>query len=312
MARYNDEDDDIDPPHFHEMPSLLSGSSEEPRRGSHSDVNPVQGPPPHAYDFDEDLAECIAAWQASQGEGGLRTSFDFPLSRQGPSPLRCPSAHRPATSIEEDNFTTNAGPELFGPALTLNVGGVLFRTTPSTLRKAPFFESLLRHSGSGGEGGLGATTDAEGHFFVDRSGFLFTHILEYLRTGHWLLGDKACDLEFIEAIREEASFYGLEAHRHRLPVPRISEYVAIWQFRDDHSLYVDCLEQTIREDPDHQGLFRLCKYSGGLPLDQSTFTKRFKATSHCVQSVIAYFGMRGFSLCHVVQASMITHTTSAD
>lgn len=38
---------------------------------------------------------------------------------------------------------------------------------------------------------------------------------------------------------------------------------------------MDCLEETIRQDRDHQGLFRLCKYFGGLPLDQQTGTKRF-------------------------------------
>ena len=61
--------------------------------------------------------------------------------------------------------------------------------------------------------------------------------------------------------------------------------VSVWQHRDDTSIYVDCQEQTIREDhtgknwailtstnhcfrlqdQDHQGLFRLCKYFGGLP-----------------------------------------------
>merc|ERR1711879_495765 len=119
--------------------------------------------------------------------------------------------------------------------------------------------------------------------------------------------------DFVSALRDEATFYGLDAvNQDCAPVPRIAEYVTVWQFSDDTSLYVDCFEQTIREDPDHQGLFRLCKYSGGLPLDQQTVTRRFKATSHSIQSVIAYFAMRGFSLQHVLEGSMITHTTSAD
>ena len=68
----------------------------------------------------------------------------------------------------------------------------------------------------------------------------------------------------------------------------LSAEVSVWQHKDDTSIYVDCLEQTIREeralagsapglalalsalsalsqDRDHQGLFRLCKYFGGLP-----------------------------------------------
>merc|ERR1719433_1419345 len=151
--------------------------------------------------------------------------------------------------------------------------------------------------------------DAGGQLFIDRSGELFSYILEFLRTGHWLLRDRASDLEFIDALREEATFYGLGGTESILP--RITEYVTVWQFRDDTSLYVDCFEHTIREDPDHQGLFRLCKYSGSLPLDQQTCTRRFKVTSHSVQSVLAYFGMRGFSLQHVIEGSTITHTTSA-
>lgn len=243
----------------------------------------------------KDFTECIAAWQ----ETGGRTFPDF-----GRIASRSPGHQRYQSDSE-------VGSDLFGPALVLNVGGSLFRTTPSTLRKAPFFDSMFRHTGREG-GGLGATLDSEGHYFVDRSGFLFRYVLEYLRTGFWLLGEKACDLEFVDAIRSEANFYGLEGDIGQLPVPRIMEYVCVWQHKDDTSIYVDCMEQTIREDRDHQGLFRLCKYFGDLPLDQQTSTKRFKATSHCIQSVLSYFGMRGFSLQHIVEAPMITHVTSAD
>eukprot|EP00434_Breviolum_minutum_P004187 symbB.v1.2.003690.t1/scaffold193.1/size400748/9 len=208
-----------------------------------------------------DFTECIAAWQ----ERGGRTFPDYAriVSRS------------PGHSQRSLTGEFEAGSELFGPALVLNVGGSLFRTTPSTLRKAPFFDSMFRHTVEGG--GLGATLDSEGHYFVDRSGFLFRYVLEYLRTGFWLLGAQACDLEFVDAIRSEANFYGLEGETGQLPVPRITEYVSVWQHKDDTSIYVDCMEQTIREDRDHQGLFRLCKYFGGLPLDQQTSTKRFKA-----------------------------------
>jgi len=191
----------------------------------------------------------------------------------------------------------------------VNAGGSTYRTTASTLRKAPFFDSMLRYTE---EGTLTTTLDDNGSIFIDRSGDLFGYILEYLRSGHWVLRDRAGDHQFVSALRDEANFYGLDPDRDCTPLPRIAEYVTVWQFQNDTSLYVDCLEQTIREDPDHQGLFRLCKYSGGLPLDQQTCTKRFKATSHSLQSVIAYFAMRGFNLQHVVEGSMITHTTSAD
>jgi len=188
---------------------------------------------------------------------------------------------------------------VFGPVLSVDVGGVVFRTTASTLRRAPFFAAVLdRDEGSA--------------MFVDRSGDLFGYILEYLRCGHWLLKDRDKDQDFVNALRDEATFYGLDTMTDYAPVSKISEFVTVWQFQNDTSLYVDCFEQTIREDPNHQGLFRLCKYTGGLPLDQQTCTKRFKATSHSLQSVIAYFALRGCTLQQVIQNSMLTHTTSAD
>lgn len=248
-------------------------------------------------DLDEELAECIAVWEEGSGAPDYNAKVQQEQQRQQ-------SPRRPASSHSIEAVLPSSG-----PVLCVNVGGMVYRATASTLRRAPFFDSLLRHASE--EGGLGTTVDDAGRLFVDRSGDLFSYILEFLRSGHWLLRDRASDLEFLSALKDEAHFYGLESRECTL-LPQVSEYVTVWQFRNDTSLYVDCLEQTVRQDPDHQGLFRLCKYTGGLQLDQQTCTKRFKATSHSLQSVIAYFAMRGFSLQHVVEGSMITHTTSAD
>lgn len=253
----------------------------------------------HSPKSDEDLEECIAAWQlsctANQFSDNSRVHLSHAQLGAGRSVVAVEAAVPPYA--------------ISGPVLLVNVGGEVFRTTASTLRRAPFFDSMLRHAE---EGIIGTTVDSEGRLFVDRSGELFSYILGYLQSGHWLLRDRSSDAEFVNALRDEAGFFGLDDSKGRLPNPRIPEYATVWQFQEDTSLYVDCFAQTIREDPNHQGLFRLCKYCGGLPLDQQTCTRRFKATSHSVQSVIAYFAMRGFSLQHVVEGSMITHTTSAD
>lgn len=270
------------------------------------------GGTPWQHDLEEDLAECIAVWQ----ESGHSRTPEFPRMQPPRSPLargsRSHSGHYADKQTSEElpccDFGNLSSLESLGPVISLNVGGVGYTATASTLRKAPFFDTMLRHVE---EGKLTGAVDDSGKFFIDRSGELFGYVLEFLRSGHWLLRDRASDTEFVEALRDEAVFYGLHS-RGRMPLPRISEYATVWQFRDDISPYVDCLEGTIREDPDHQGLFRLCKYSGGLPLDQQTCTKRFKCTSHSAQSVIAYFAMRGFSLQHVMEGSMISHTTSAD
>jgi len=193
--------------------------------------------------------------------------------------------------------------------LQINVGGVLFNTSVATLRRAPFFESLLKYSQ---QGTLGTTIDPSGHLFVDRPGDLFAYILEYLQCGRWISsGNIQPDAAFVEALQAEAAFYGLDACSGNLPRHEVSEYIVAWQFREDKFVYLDCLEQTIREDPDHHGLFRVCKHSGGLPLDQLTNARRFKAATQSMQAVLKYFKQRGFDLQHVLEPSMVTHTMSA-
>jgi len=189
-----------------------------------------------------------------------------------------------------------------GSVISVNVGGKIFQTTASTLRQAPFFESLLSDWTS-------VVAPNNDQLFVDRPSELFECILEFLRTGRWLLYDNASNPSFIDALAQEATFYGIASEK--LPLPRICEYATVWHFVEDSTIYVDCLEQTLRTDPEHQGLFKLCKYSGGWPLDQQTCTKRFKATAHSVQSVISYFASRGFRLQHVVKGAMVVHVTSA-
>lgn len=268
-------------------------------------------------ELDEDLAECIAVWQDSSRQSAQATNLHFPvIPRRRPGSVT--GSGQPECSSQASRSNVGASVDFrncHGPVFAVNVGGVIFRTTSSTLQKAPFFDAWLQRAprDRNGTSCANGALDVSGtDIFVDRSGELFGYILEYLRSGNWLLKDKATDHDFVNALRDEACFYGLDGWRECAPLPRISEYVTVWQFQNDTAIYVDCFEQTIREDPDHQGLFRLCKYTGVLPLDQQTCTKRFKATTHNLQSVLTYFAMRGFSLNHVVEGSMVTHTTSAD
>lgn len=77
------------------------------------------------------------------------------------------------------DMVTAKRPRRSREVLDLNVGGTHFMTGASTLRKAPFFEALLRHREAGT---LDAGTDGE-ELFVDRSPALFADVLEFLRTG---------------------------------------------------------------------------------------------------------------------------------
>jgi len=271
----------------------------------------LRGP---SADSAEDLTECIALW-------GNRTADSQKLSPQGSlgnirgcsRSLSGSSVHGRPQQVGSRSSSSRAFVEQTPSAvITLSVGGKNFMSSASTLRKAPFFDNLLQqhadHSAWGASGAM-VVDESTGHLFVDRSPELFAYVIDFLRCGRWLLRDHARDLDFVNALRDEAVFYGLHSD---LPMVDIAEYVTVWQFRDDVSIYVDCGEHMIREDPDNQGLFRLCRYSGSLPLDQKSGTRRFKATSQGIQTVVCYFAMRGFSVTHVVEGSLITHQTSAD
>jgi len=246
------------------------------------------------------------AWQEAGDAAALRRSAD----RNGDGDLSpavttqhiwCRQRSLPASRRPLVNDAASA-------LLQINIGGMLFSTNDATLRRAPFFESLLKYSQ---QGTLGTTMDPSGRLFVDRPGNLFVYILEYLRSGHWTLCGNVRDAGLVEALQAEAAFYGLDACNGKLPEHEVSEYVIAWQFHEDKPVYLDCLEQTIRNDPDHQGLFRLCKHSGGFPLDQLTNARRFKATTPSMQAVLSYFKRRGFDLQHVLDSSLVTHTMSA-
>jgi hypothetical protein len=61
----------------------------------------------------------------------------------------------------------------------LNVGGMRFETTRTTLQRCPL--SMLAVMFSGREG-VGVPLDADGYAFIDRNGTHFGTILDYLRT----------------------------------------------------------------------------------------------------------------------------------
>jgi len=263
-----------------------------------------------ATEVEEDFAECIAAWADSARKTSSNSyAPGFSLRRQhGSGSTTHNLEFQPINSAGSSHIEVRTRQQALGPVLTLNVGGWTFQSTASTLRQAPYFQEIFE-----ADPNVAPLPSVDGaNIFVDRPGELFKYILEFLRSGSWLLLEKSADLDFLNALRDEVCFYGLDGFRDCAPTTRVSEFATVWQFQADTSLYVDCFEQTIREDPDHQGLFRLCKYTGLLPLDQQTGTKRFKATSHHLQSVMMYFALRGFTLQHVVEGSMVTHTTSAD
>lgn len=68
------------------------------------------------------------------------------------------------------------------PIVKLNVGGLRYMTTLSTLtaRGENHLSTLVHHCR---QGHMSSTIDEEGYYFVDRNGRLFEYVLDYLRNG---------------------------------------------------------------------------------------------------------------------------------
>eukprot|EP00928_Gymnodinium_smaydae_P091586 TRINITY_DN75312_c0_g1_i1.p1 TRINITY_DN75312_c0_g1~~TRINITY_DN75312_c0_g1_i1.p1 ORF type:complete len:257 (+),score=44.73 TRINITY_DN75312_c0_g1_i1:22-771(+) len=104
--------------------------------------------------------------------------------------------------------------------LDLDVGGKRFRTSASTLRKAPFFEALLRHQENGT---MQSTVTDEGFLFVDRSPDLFQSVLEYLRAGIAFAANP-CERA---RLRNEFEFFGLDPNDVQLAPGCCAEEVVL-------------------------------------------------------------------------------------
>lgn len=89
--------------------------------------------------------------------------------------------------------------------VVLNVGGVNFTTTQTTLQNAPapsLFAAMFsgRHT---------LTADQNGHYFIDRDGRHFHDILNYLRDGTFSYPPDGSDYKYLLELRAEAEYYGL-------------------------------------------------------------------------------------------------------
>jgi len=90
-----------------------------------------------------------------------------------------------------------------GPTvIELNVGGVFYATTLSTITSEP--NSLLARTFS--TPGKSMTKDTKGRFFIDRDGVLFRYVLDYLRNKVLTLPDSFHEYR---RLKQEAVFYEL-------------------------------------------------------------------------------------------------------
>ncbi|XP_076027504.1 BTB/POZ domain-containing protein KCTD6a [Genypterus blacodes] len=99
-----------------------------------------------------------------------------------------------------------------GEPVTLNVGGIVYCTSLSTLQRYP--DSLL---GGIFQGDIPAVKDARGNVFIDRDGVLFRYILNFLRTSELTLPR---NFKETGLLRKEADFYQIEPLVQCLGDPR--------------------------------------------------------------------------------------------
>ena len=101
------------------------------------------------------------------------------------------------TGLDRDSTTEDMEPtQKFPSVIELNVGGTLYTTKLSTLRKDP--RSMLATMFSGRH--VIERTD-DGRFFIDREGNSFKYILQYLRDGKMPPATEAAE------VYEEACYY---------------------------------------------------------------------------------------------------------
>ncbi|XP_066515302.1 BTB/POZ domain-containing protein KCTD12.2 [Hoplias malabaricus] len=98
----------------------------------------------------------------------------------------------------------------FPELVELNVGGQVYVTRRSTLLSVP--DSLLGRM-FGQQEPAELSTDSKGRFFLDRDGFLFRYILDYLRDGKLVLPDYFRERA---GLRREAEFFELRELARRL------------------------------------------------------------------------------------------------
>ena len=96
--------------------------------------------------------------------------------------------------------------ERFKGRIKLNVGGMKFETTLSTLARYP--DSMLGTMFSGREG-IEVPVDEDGYVFIDRDGTHFRVILNFLRSGKITFPKDSAEAELLW---DELQFYMLEAY----------------------------------------------------------------------------------------------------
>eukprot|EP00045_Choanoeca_perplexa_P015642 m.199901 g.199901 ORF g.199901 m.199901 type:complete len:662 (-) comp17046_c0_seq4:1850-3835(-) len=180
--------------------------------GSSHTSSPVQSRSP--AQTSRSLSSTASSAASSSAASSHRNSVkNAPVAE--PTQLTATLPPSPRT-LSSSTVVASATPnDLALPAIiTLNVGGTLFQTTPTTLLwpgPDTFLAVLL-------SGRLPSTRDATGAYFIDRDPALFRMLLSYLRTRRAAVPDHE-----VRAVRFEAEYFGLTELARRLSIAAPSQ-----------------------------------------------------------------------------------------
>ena len=121
-----------------------------------------------------------------------------PSPCSGAKMLRCDESFKVLCALKKrftKKFILIIMPEILNDeTVVLNVGGILYTSTRSTLSRSPLLKQLL--------------VENSNELFIDRDPSSFFFVLNYLRTG--LIIQDPVDKHYVNFLINEASIYGLE------------------------------------------------------------------------------------------------------
>lgn len=183
-------------------------------------------------------------------------SADSPTVTSTVPPAPSLSLTKPLTSVggQEQEF-----PEI----LSLNVGGTLFTTRLSTLRR--YEDTMLAAMFSGR---YHIPQDAEGRYFIDRDGLCFGDILNFLREG------ELPPRERIRAVHREAQYYSIGPLLERLEdtQPLTGEKVRqafldlLPYYRDNLERIVEIAKLRAMQKKARFAKLKICVYKEEMPI----------------------------------------------
>lgn len=115
-----------------------------------------------------------------------------------------------SSSVVSTTILGSSSSTLFPSIVELNVGGVHYTTTLSTLTRDP--DSLLGQMFTG-RSRTPVLRDSKGKYFIDRDGVLFRYTLDFLRNQKLTLPE---NFHECERLRQEADYFQMKEMRSTL------------------------------------------------------------------------------------------------